>query len=137
MDKSFMVFMAIGVGGLYYVTSAVQNIQEGDPSVQSEEYKQKHKFDEYQTVDSIGQDILDVTDITLSEQIEAWNSSILKEDFLALFPDFEEMKLFIEERVRGDEVKTHINSAIEKIESDFFSGKINAESAQRKLGKIK
>ena len=137
MDKNFMVFMAIGVGALYYVTNTVKDIQEGDPAIQSEEYKDKHKFDSYQTVDSIGQDILDVTDIPLSEQIEAWNNTPLKQEAISLFPDFTEIKLFVKERLRGDELKSHLNSAIEKIEADFFSGKINSESAQRKLGKIK
>jgi len=136
MDKSFMIFMALGVGGLYYVTNTVTDIQEGEPALQSEEYKEKHKFEKYQTVDSIGQDILDVTDVPLQEQIEAWNNTPLKRECLSLFPDFGEIKLFVKERLRGDGLKSYLTNAISKIEADFFSGKINAEDAQRRLDRI-
>lgn len=137
MDKNFMIFMALGVGALYYVTNKVSAIQENDPAIQTNEYKEKHQFDEYQKVDSIGQNILDVTDISLTEQMKAWDNSPLKQEALSQFPDFIEMKSFIKERVRGDSLISHLTTAIDKIQADFFAGAIDAESAKRRLGKIK
>jgi len=61
----------------------------------------------------------------------------LKRECLSLFPDFGEIKLFVKERLRGDGLKSYLTNAISKIEADFFSGKIDAEGAQRRLERIK
>ena len=137
MDKNFMVFIALGVGALYFVTNSVKDIQEGDPALQSEEYKEKHQFDGYQKYDSIGQSILDVVGADSATQIKAWDNSSLKREFLTFFPNFEDMYLFIDERVRGDEFKNKLTQATKNIEYKFSSGSLDAEGAKRMLRSIK
>ena len=136
MDKSLMIFIAIGVGFLYFITNFVSDIQEDD-NLQNSEYKEKHKYDAYQSVDSIGREILDLTGASASVQVAAWNSSQLKEDFLTLFPDFSEMKIFVEERVRGDALKEKLIHTIDDVENKYFSGNLDAEGAKRRLGSLK
>jgi hypothetical protein len=136
MDKSLFFFVLIGVGFLYFITQFVGDIQE-DEKFQNDEYKQKHQYDHYQTVDSIGREILDLTDAPIGTQVQAWNNSALKPEFLELFPDFSEMKIFVEERVRGDALQSRLTNSIDDAESQYLSGAMNAEQAKRALGMLK
>ena len=136
MDKSLFFFVVIGVGFLYFITQFVGDIQE-DEKFQSEEYKQKHQYAKYKSVDSIGRDILDMTGASVGTQVQAWNNSALKTEFLTLFPDFSEMKIFVTERVRGDALHAKLTTQIDHVESQYFSGAMNAEQAKRELDLLK
>jgi len=137
MDKSFMFFIAVGIGFLYFITNFVGDIQAEDDKYANEAYAEEHKYDAYQSVDSIGREILDLTGASASVQMEAWNSSRLKEDFLILFPDFSEMKVFVEERVRGKVLKEKLMKTIDAVETQYFSGTLNIEDAKRMLSTLK
>ncbi len=137
MDKSFMVFIVLGIGFLYFVTTFVGDIQEEDEQYQNSEYNEARKYDKYKTVDSIGQSILDLTGADAKTQVAAWNSSQLKEEFLELFPDFSEMKLFVGDRVRGKVLQDKLTSTVNQVEDKFFSGAMTAEEAKRTLGSLK
>lgn len=136
MDKSLFFFIIIGIGFLYFITNFVGDIQQ-DEKFQNEEYVQKHQYDQYQSVDSIGREILDMTDTPESIQVQAWNNSKLKTEFLELFPDFSEMKIFVKERLRGEILQAKLIASIESVESQYFSGKMNAEQAKRELSLLK
>lgn len=136
MDKSLFFFVLVGVGFLYFITNFVGEIQEDD-KFQNDEYKQKHQYDHYQSVDSIGREILDMTGEPANTQVLAWNSSELKTELLTLFPDFSDMKIFVTERVRGEILKTKLIAVIDNVESQYFSGSMNAEQAKRELGSLK
>ena len=131
-----MIFIAVGIGFLYFITNFIGEIQEED-NLQNSEYKVKHKYDAYQNVDSIGQEILDVTGASSSVQVAAWNASVLKKDFLLLFPDFSEMKIFVNERVRGKAVQVKLINSVNDVEDKYFSGAMNAEQAKRSLDTLK
>jgi hypothetical protein len=136
MDKSLFFFVVIGVGFLYFITQFVGDIQE-DEKFQSEEYKQKHQYTKYKSVDSIGRDILDMTGAPIDIQVGAWNNSELKTEFLTLFPDFSEMKIFVKERVRGEALQAKLTAQIDHVESQYFSGSMDAEQAKREFGLLK
>ena len=137
MDKGLMFFVVIGVGFLYFITNFIGSIQEEDEGYRNNDYNQEHKYDAYMAVDSIGQDILDVTDANLETQIGAWNHSLLKDEFLDLFPDFSEMKNFVKDRVRGKILHDKLTNKINTIEDKFFSGGITAADAKRELSTLK
>ena len=137
MDKSLMIFIAIGIGFFYFVTTFVGDIQKKDEAYRNDGYNQEHMYDKYQSSDSIGQDVLDVTGAPVVTQIDAWNSSLLKDEFLTLFPNFLAMSAFAKERVRGDTLKNKLIQTVSSVEDTFFSGIMNAEQAKRKLGSVK
>lgn len=137
MDKSLMFFIAIGLGFLYFVTNFVGGIQEEDDAYRNNNYKQEHLYDAYNAVDSIGQDILDVSGANAEIQLGAWNHSLLKEEFLGLFPSFDEMKNFVKDRVKGKILHDKLISKINSIEDKFFSGGITASDAKRELSTLK
>jgi hypothetical protein len=137
LDKSMMTFIAVGIGFFYLVTTYVGDIQKEDEKFQNSAYQDEHRYDQYYTTDSIGQMIIDVTLADSQTQIEAWNHSRLKNEFLELFPDFDTMKVFIRNRVRGEHLIQRLIAKINEVEDKFFSGSMNAEQAKRALEHIK
>jgi hypothetical protein len=137
MDKSLMFFIAIGMGFLYFVTNFVGDIQAEDDAYANNDYKQEHIYDKYQAIDSIGQEILDLTGTDAKTQLGAWNNSMLKDEFLELFPRFDEMKNFVKDRIRGKILQNKLTTTINTIEDKFFSGAVDAEQAKRELSSLK
>jgi hypothetical protein len=137
MDKSLMFFIAIGMGFLYFVTNFVGDIQAEDDAYANNDYKQEHIYDKYQAIDSIGQEMLDLTGADAKTQLGAWNNSMLKDEFLELFPRFDEMKNFVKDRIRGKILQNKLTTTINTIEDKFFSGAVDAEQAKRKLSSLK
>jgi len=137
MDKSLMFFIAFGLGALYFVTNFVGGIQAEDEAYQNNGYNQEHIYDKYQVVDSIGQDILDLSGENVQTQLGAWNNSMLKDEFLELFPRFDEMKNFAKDRIRGKILQDKLITTISTIEDKFFSGTMDAEQAKRELSSLK
>ena len=137
MDKTLLIFIAIGVGFLYFVTNFIGDIQAEDEVFRNNSYNEKEKYNKYNAVDSIGQDILDLTGANANIQVDVWNRSILKEEFLAFFPDFSTMKDFVNDRIVGDVLKNKLINKVNMIEDKFFSGGITAEDAKRELRTLK
>ena len=129
MVKSFIILMFM-VAGLFYIigeydlTSTFQN---------PKEYDEKHQYDKFYASDSIGRDLLDVRGENEENQLEAWNQSPFKDAFFTLFPNFNDMRYFIEAHLRGEFLTNYLLEEIDKIESDFFSGKTTTEEARRRF----
>jgi len=137
MDKSLLIFIAVGVGFLYFITNFIGEIQEEDDRYGNTEYNAKHKYDKYMSVDAIGQKILVVTEADENTQIAAWQESELKKEFLGLFPDYSEMKKFVKSRTRGELLQKKLLSKVDEVKGKFFSGTLNAEEAKRMLDSLK
>jgi len=135
--KNAIIFIAIAIGAIYLLSSGVKKVQSEDDRLQNEEYAKEAKLESFKATDSIGQTILDVREENYATQLEAWNHSELKEEFLDLFPDFEEMKVFPKERIRGDALIEKIVSVVDDVEFKYFGGKMDMEQAKRKLREIK
>ena len=137
MDKSFLIFVAIGIGFLYFITNFVGDIQEEDDRYRNRAYDQKHKYDKYKSVDSVGQEVLNLLGTSAGTQVAAWNVSDLKDEFILLFPDFGDMKNFVRDRIQGDALSTKLLVQIKSVEDRFFAGTITAEQAKQELGRVK
>jgi len=137
MDKSLLVFIAVGIGFFYMVTNYVGKIQHEDDSFQNSAYQQEHKYDQYYAEDTIGQAIIDASYADPEILLDIWDKSPLKPEFLELFPDFDTMKSFVRHRVRGEALINRLLVKINEIEDKFFSGKMNAEQAKRALENIR
>jgi hypothetical protein len=69
-------------------------------------------------------------------QVKAWNASPLKAEFLDIFPDFDTMKGFVRNRVRGKELVQKLLKRISTVEDKFFSGTMGTEQAKHALEKL-
>ncbi|MDM5272577.1 hypothetical protein PGH07_10360 [Sulfurovum sp. zt1-1] len=137
MDKNLLIFIAVGLVFMYFVSNFVTELQKEDENLQSTTFHKKHSIDQYIKKDSIGQTILDVEGVPEDVQVAAWNASKLKKDLIEYFPDFDTMKLFAKDRVRGDTLRTKLIKHIDTIEKRFFSGEIDAEKAKKELETLK
>ena len=137
MDKSFLIFIAVGLAFIYLIVHFISDIQEEDETFQTSAYKQKQQFDRFITKDSIGQTIIDVEGEPENIQIKAWNGSKLKDEMIDYFPDFSTMKVFIHNRVKGNILKKKLLKHINDIEGKFFSGTIDSEEAKKELNTLK
>ena len=137
MDKSFLVFIVIGIGFLYVITHFIGDIQEEDDKYQNKDYVQEHRYDKYQKVDSVGRNILNLLGTDAGTQVAAWNETGLKEEYMALFPDFGGMKNFVKERIKGDALSAKLLKKTSAVEDKFFSGSITAEEAKQELSVLK
>ncbi len=137
MGKNIFMLVVSGLGIIYLVIHFIGDIQKDDDTYSNDAYKAQHQYDKYNKLDSIGEHILDLTDASSATQVGAWNSSVLKGEFLNLFPDFDEMKHFINDRLRGKIIKDKLTKKVNDIESKFIAGIINDEEAKRELSKLK
>jgi len=137
MDKSFMIFIAIGIGFFYLITNFVGDIEKDDGYPTTSLEQQEHKYDKYISSDNVGRIILTVNGISRKEQIEAWNHSSIKVDFMSFYPDFDEMKNVIKERVMTQDFRDYLLKQVTTIERKFLGGKIDTEQAQRELEQIR
>ena len=94
-------------------------------------------MDKFIKKDSIGQTIIDVEGEPESVQVSAWNQSKLRYELIEYFPDFDTMKLFAKDRVKGDALQKKLAKHIDTIEKRFFSGEIDAEKAKKELETLK
>ncbi len=137
MDKSFLLYVLVGIGFIYVITQYVGDIQEEDERYRNNAYEKKHKYDSYKSVDSIGRQVLNVENVDPQTQIAAWNEGSLKEEFLDLYPDFALMKDFIKNRVHGEPLKRRLMKLVDDTETKFFSGKLTTEQAKHALESFK
>ena len=137
IDKSLILYIAIGIGFFYVVTTYVGELQAEDDRYRNNAYNQQHQYDKYQTTDSVGETVLEVSELDVDKQVSAWNESPLKPQWLALFPDFSAMKMFVTDHVHGEPLVSKLTNTVGEAEDKYFSGTLNAEGAKQLLGSLK
>ena len=102
-----------------------------------------HGFEEKTTVESSsknyivnssGNEVLLLNKLSLAEQKKLWNKSPLKEDMLELFPEFSEMKYFVNEHIEDDGFfKKELLKYINRVEVRYISGTLTGIKAKSML----
>lgn len=137
MDKSLVIFIAVGLGALYLIINFVSDIQKEDDTYRNNDYNIAHQYDKYERTDSIGQSILVFEAEDIKTQLAVWHSSKIKQEFLAIFPDYSDMKTFVKERIRSELLQKTLIKKIDEVEGKFFSGTIDSEQAKQMLDSLK
>ncbi len=135
MDKGLFTFLFIGLIAIYLSTNFIGSLQE-DVDKESGSYNKKSEYEQYYSVDIVGDRVLNVQELDTKKQLEAWNKSELKEELLELFPDFEGMKRYINGKIIGDALQTKLLERIDSVEIQFLSGTLNGEQSKAKLKSI-
>lgn len=126
MDKSLFIYIIFGMLFLYSVTSFT-DIMHDDKN-----YSEK-KYEKYQYEDTVGDSILNVSMLSFDEQLEVWHNSPLRDEFMALFPKFSEMKAYIRDRVVATELSDKLIADVDKAEDKYFSGELTADETKQML----
>ena len=83
-----------------------------------------------------GGQTLAFNNLSLKKKKLLWSSSSVKEEMLELFPDFMEMKTFIEENIEDDIFKNDLLKKIDDVEFKYIGGSMNTQSAKSALSKF-
>jgi len=88
-------------------------------------------------VDVNGREVLQLQTLSMQEKKNLWNHSTLKNDMLALFPDFSEIDYFINNQVEDDGLfKQELLDHINHVEEEYIGGSISEEQAKASLLKF-
>ncbi len=132
MKQGLMIFMAIGVIGIYVLMGFMKKVQTSDslatPDVMLAEADKKH----YRK-DAIGQTVLAFSGESYREKFDIWKRSPLHAEFMNLFPNFMAMKDFAKDRILDLAFEEKLSKKIDAIETEYFSGKISDMQAKEKL----
>lgn len=138
MDKAFFIYVLIGIGFFYVVTHFVNDIQEEEDSYKSPTYLNEHRYDKYMSRDTVDRPILNLRGADSATQVAAWNNSHLKNELIELLPNFDQMKMFIEERIHGgDALQQKLEKLLKSIDDRYISGIMTIEEAKYELGTLK
>lgn len=86
------------------------------------------------TVNSNGEDVLLLSNMNETQKKSVWNSSEIKAETLELFPDFSEMKVFVDEHIEDDGAfKSKLLKKIEEVEFGYIGGELTMVSAKAKF----
>jgi len=86
------------------------------------------------TVNSSGNEVLLLHKLSLSEKKSLWNSSTLKENMIELFPDFQEIKYFIDNHIEDDgDFKSELLEHVKSVEVKYISGGLTGKKAKSML----
>jgi len=138
MDKAFFIYVLIGIGFFYVVTNFVNDINEEEDGYKSPTYLNEHRYDKYMGMDTVDRPILNLRGADSATQVAAWNNSDLKNELIELLPNFEEMKMFVQERIHGgDALQQKLEKLIQSIDDRYISGIMTVEEAKYELGALK
>ena len=85
-------------------------------------------------LDSNGDEVLELSTFSLKEKRRLWNQSSLKEEMIELFPNFSEIKYFIESRIEDDGIfKDKLLSHVESVQERYIGGGMTGAKAKSML----
>ena len=88
-------------------------------------------------VDVNGKEILQLQAISMEEKKKIWNNSTLKDDILALFPNFSEINYCINNQIEDDGLfKEELLNHIDSIREKYIGGSLSVGQAKASLLKF-
>ena len=135
MDKSLLIFIAVGIGFLYFIKTFMHDVAMDDTIQYGNKaaIERDKGYDRFVRMDDTGESILDVSEAPENVQTEAWNNLSFKDDMAELFPDFDTMRTFVRNKVKGEPLKSKLLKKIKDVEDAFLSGRMPSEDAKEAL----
>ena len=133
MSQGLIIFIAIGAILSYILVGFINDIQDADDKLITQENLRAKEDMSYYRKDVIGQTILAFRDISFEKKLGIWKRSPLHQEFMDFFPNFLEMKAFINDRIIDADFQQKLTKKVNETEDAFFSGEITQEQAREKL----
>jgi len=133
MSQGLIIFAVIGAILSYILVGFIDDIQESDDSLTSKEKMIAKEDMSYHQKDVIGQTILVFKDGSFDKKLSVWKRSPLHQEFIDYFPNFIEMKAFINDRIIDPDFQEKLIKKISEVEDAFFSGEIMQAQAIDRL----
>ncbi len=133
MSQGLIIFIAIGAILSYILVGFINDIQDADDKLITQEKLIAKEDKSYYRKDVVGQTILVFKDISFEKKLGVWKRSPLHQEFMDFFPNFLEMKAFINDRIIDADFQQKLTKKVNETEDAFFSGEITQEQAREKL----
>ena len=134
--KGLMIFVVAAGIAFYLLTNVIGQFKEEDNRLMNDNELLAQEDQKGYRTDVVGDMVLVKSDAPIEKRIGVWKRSPMHEEYIALFPNFSEMELYVDDRVHDDELKGRILKKLKKIGSDFFSGSVGEIQAKEDLDKI-
>ena len=132
MKQGLIIFLAIGVIGIYVLMGFMKKVQTTD-NLSTTETRLVEADKKHYRQDAIGQTVLVFGGESYREKFDIWKRSPLHLQFMELFPNFMAMKDFAKDRILDSVFQEELAKKIDAIETEYFSGKISDMQAKEKL----
>jgi len=127
-----MIFIAIGVIGIYFLLGFLNKVQSTD-DLSTAETRLLEADKKHYRQDAIGQTVLVFSGESYQEKFDIWRRSPLHAEFMDLFPKFMAMKDFVKDRILDTVFRDELSNKIDIIQTEYLSGKISDMQAKEKL----
>ena len=138
MNKSILFFGVVVFFIITWLVGFVNSLEdEVDVGIGFNEKDKVEGESKYTIVNSSGDEVLLLDKLSLQKQKRLWNNSMLKNDFMELFPNFIDMKYFVEDHIEDEGAfKKELLENIRKVEVEYVSGRVTEERAKSMLMNI-
>jgi hypothetical protein len=136
MDKGLMIVFAIGAAFIYFSTSLF-NLSTSDDDTQWSSSGKKNPYAQYYKENIIGDTVLDLSTVTLSEGKTIWNAVPTKDQIIDALPDFDLAMTTAHNSLADGKFKEYLLGHLESLQSRFLGGEINGDQAKEALGNLK
>ena len=133
MSQGLIIFIAIGAILSYILVGFIGDLQDEDDKLITQEKLIAKEDMTFHQKDVIGQTILVFSNDSCEKKIGVWKRSPLHQEFMDFFPNFSEMKAFVNDRIVDADFQQRLTKKVDEIEDAFFSGEITQEQAKEKL----
>ena len=133
MSQGLIIFIAIGAILSYILVGFINDIQDADDKLITQEKLIVKEDMTFHQKDVVGQTILVFSGDSLEKKIGVWKRSPLHQEFMDYFPNFTEMKAFINDRIIDADFQQRLTKKVDEAEDTFFSGEATQEQAKEKL----
>lgn len=133
MSQGLIIFIAIGAILSYILVGFIGDIQEEDDKLLTQDKMIAKEDLTYHQKDVVGQTILVFKDAPFEKKLGVWKRSPLHQEFMDIFPNFSQMRSFVNDRIIDGDFQQKLTQKIDQIENAFFSGEITPAQAREKL----
>ncbi len=136
MNRSMIIFVVVGIALFFGITNFVGKLKDEDDRLMNASDIQKKQDAEAYRTDVVGNAVIVASNAPIAKRIDTWKRSPLHDEYMDKFPDFSDMKLYIDDRVQDTELKDIIIRSLEKVESKYFAGGLSPIQAKEEIDNL-
>jgi len=135
MFKGWIVLLILGLGFMFLVNVFLGQAESENATYETKTTKtiERENFAKYHRKDFNGDNVLDLSTLSLSAGSVVWLDSDIKNSIISNFPDFDAMKQMIGNQLVDSETKTFLLDKFSEIEGRYLSGEMSAVEANNML----
>ena len=133
MKQGMIIYLLIGFVAAYFLVGFVNKLHDENDALLTKEKAMMKADMQYYQKDVVGNTVLVLKGLTSEKKYGVWKRSPLYHEMIELFPDFGGMKAFINDRIIDDELKSELLQKLDRLEDDFFSGRVSEDEAKEAL----